>query len=201
MCDDKGDNRVLQHCHTQSFVIEDEYYFVTAGVQQSQDAKDKNLKRYKSILNVQKFDKSERSVKQIFQTELNDTALNQYIKLAKQFIVYNSNLYYYQIRNSGDKKVVYILCKYSFGDLEAEEIHRNEETVESPIYFVSFAEQPMQIQKTQAVENNDVEASFVAAATPRNNLVTPRESQIQSSTRNFSSLVSSTHKKFQAKAT
>jgi hypothetical protein len=61
-------------------------------------------------------------------------------------MIYESNLYYYKIENNEDeKKVVYHFCKFHFGeDIEGEEreevLHKNEETVESPIYFISFAE-------------------------------------------------------------
>jgi len=51
-------------------------------------------------------------------------------------------LYYYKIENNEkEKKVVFILCKYSFGKNQGEaEVRRHEEIVDNPIYFVTFAE-------------------------------------------------------------
>ena len=109
------DNKVLKHCHTQSFLVNDEYFFITSSVEEN--INQSKLKRYKSILNIQMFDRKNKSVKKIYQTELNNLALNQYLVQGKQFIVYQSHLYYYKIENNlEEKKVVYKFCRFHFSD-------------------------------------------------------------------------------------
>ena len=68
------DNKVLKHCHTQTFLVNDEYFFITSSVEEN--INQSKLKRYKSILNIQMFDRKNKSVKKIYQTELNNLALN-----------------------------------------------------------------------------------------------------------------------------
>jgi len=46
-----GNEKVLKHCQTESFMVNDEYYFVTTGVEESKDESSK-LSRFKSILNI-----------------------------------------------------------------------------------------------------------------------------------------------------
>ena len=109
------DNKVLKHCHTQSFLVNDEYFFITSSVEEN--INQSKLKRYKSILNIQMFDRKNKSVKKIYQTELNNLALNQYLVQGKQFIVYQSHLYYYKIENNlEEKKVTYKFCRFHFSD-------------------------------------------------------------------------------------
>jgi hypothetical protein len=54
------DNKILKHCHTQSFLVNNEFFFVTSSVEQTINKS--NLKRFKSVLNIQKFDRKNKSV-------------------------------------------------------------------------------------------------------------------------------------------